>query len=159
MTRAAASVLLALALLAVRPSTAFADVTGFFGLATSPTTRPARGFAFGINLLIVGFEFEYGRTSEDAVKAAPDVQTYMFNGMLMTPTGDTSLYVTAGGGMFRERFGETGETNFGTNIGGGLRIGLVGPLRLRFDYRIFNLRGTAKYKTPQRFYAGVNIAF
>jgi hypothetical protein len=83
----------------------------------------------------------------------------MFNGLLMTPTGGTQLYVTMGGGVFRERFGALGETNFGTNIGGGVKIGLFGPIRLRLDYRVYSLRGTPRYSTPQRFYAGINIPF
>jgi hypothetical protein len=149
----------AVALVAVHPVPASADVTGFLGLTTSPSTRPARGFAVGINLLIVGFEFEYSKTSEDAVKVSPSLTTGMFNGLLMTPTGGTQLYVTVGGGVFRERFGALGETNFGTNIGGGIKIGLFGPIRLRLDYRIYNLRGTPRYNTPQRFYAGINIPF
>lgn len=159
MKRTIVPVLLALALVTARPSPAYADLTAFLGLTTSPSTRPARGFAFGINLIIVGFEFEYSKTAEEAVKAAPGLTTSMFNGLVMTPTGDTQLYVTAGGGFFRERFGDLTETSFGTNIGGGLKLGLAGPLRLRVDYRIFNLRGSPRYKTPQRFYAGINIAF
>ena len=35
------------------------------------------------------------------------------------------------------------QTNFGSNIGGGAKINLVGPLRLRVDYRVFNLHGIA----------------
>ena len=31
------------------------------------------------------------------------------------------------------------ETGFGTNVGGGVKIDLVGPLRLRLDYRVFKL--------------------
>jgi hypothetical protein len=149
----------ALALVAVHPAPAAADVTGFLGLMTTPSTRPARGFAVGINLLIVGFEFEYNRTAEDAVKVAPGLTSGMFNGMVMTPTGNTQLYVTIGGGVFRERFGALTETNFGTNFGGGIKIGLLGPIRLRLDYRVFDLRGTPRYKNPQRFYAGINIPF
>ena len=158
MKRVSALALLALALVAARPAPAYADLTAFLGLGTSPSTRPARGFAFGINLLIVGFEFEYSRTAEDLVKAAPGLTTGMFNGMVMTPTGNTQVYLTAGGGLFRERISDTTATSFGTNIGGGVKIGLVAPLRLRLDYRVYNLR-QAGYKTPQRFYAGVNIAF
>lgn len=158
MKRVSALALLALALVAARPAPAYADLTAFLGLMTSPSTRPARGFAFGINLLIVGFEFEYSKTAEDLVKAAPGLTTGMFNGMVMTPTGNTQVYLTAGGGLFRERISDTTATSFGTNIGGGVKIGLVGPLRLRLDYRVYNLR-QAGYKTPQRFYAGVNIAF
>ena len=76
----------------------------------------------------------------------------------MTPT-KTQLYLTAGGGFFREKFPTSSETSFGTNIGGGIKWTLMGPLQLRVDYRIFNLRGGAKYKNPQRIYAGLNLHF
>ena len=82
----------------------------------------------------------------------------MFNALLQTPTR-TQLYVTAGGGFYRERFGEVTETSFGTNIGGGLKIPLAGPLRVRLDYRVFSLRGQPLYTNPQRFYGGVNLGF
>jgi len=38
-------------------------------------------------------------------------------------------------------------------------VTLTGPLRLRFDYRLFNLRGDPLYPKVHRFYAGVNLAF
>jgi hypothetical protein len=82
----------------------------------------------------------------------------MLNGLIQTPTR-TQLYLTAGGGVFRERLAGGGETMVGTNIGGGVKLPLAGPLRLRLDYRVFNLRGTPLHATPQRFYAGVNLAF
>ena len=150
---------LALMIVAVGPAPAAADITGFLGLTTSPATRGARGFSIGINLLVVGFEVEYSKTVEDIDKFAPGLVTTMFNGLVMTPTGNNQLYLTAGGGIFRERFGELTETQFGTNIGGGLKFGLFGPLRVRLDYRVFSLRGNARYKNPQRFYAGINIPF
>jgi hypothetical protein len=83
----------------------------------------------------------------------------MFNGLLSTPTTGFQLYGTIGGGVYRERFGELTETSFGTNFGGGAKVTLVGPLRLRVDYRVFNLRGGAVHKTPQRFYVGANLRF
>ena len=83
----------------------------------------------------------------------------MFNGMIMTPTSGVQLYATAGGGFYRERLLEQQETHFGTNVGGGAKITLVGPLRLRLDYRVFNLRGSPLHRSPHRFYAGANIAF
>jgi hypothetical protein len=159
MKRISFLVAVAVGLAAVCPAPASADVTGFLGLTTTPSTRPARGFAVGLNLLIVGFEFEYSKTAEDAVKVSPSLTTGMFNGLLMTPTTGAQLYVTMGGGVFRERFGALGETNFGTNFGGGIKIGILGPIRLRLDYRVYNLRGTAQHRTPQRFYAGINIPF
>ena len=50
-------------------------------------------------------------------------------------------------------------TNVGTNFGGGVKISLLGPLRVRVDYRVFKLSGDAVYETPQRFYVGANLAF
>jgi len=44
-------------------------------------------------------------------------------------------------------------------VGGGVKMSLIGPLRLRLDYRVFTLRGSPLYEKPQRFYAGVNLKF
>jgi hypothetical protein len=83
----------------------------------------------------------------------------MINGLVQTPTR-TQFYLTGGGGFFRERLAGEGETSFGTNIGGGIKMPLAGPLRLRLDYRVFNLRGAdTLYPHPQRFYVGLNVAF
>jgi hypothetical protein len=40
-----------------------------------------------------------------------------------------------------------------------MKVRLAGPVRLRLDYRVFNLRGSPRYSTPQRFYAGLNLSF
>jgi hypothetical protein len=140
------------------PTPASADITAFWGLSPTPTTRSARGFSAGINLVVFGFEFEFASTAEDLSEGAPGLTTGMLNGLIQTPTR-TQLYLTAGGGVFRERLAGGGETMVGTNIGGGVKLPLAGPLRLRLDYRVFNLRGTPLHATPQRFYAGVNLAF
>jgi hypothetical protein len=147
--------------LLLAPSTASADITAFLGINPTPVNRTVRGAAVGMGLLIVGFEVEYSHASEDLVEGAPSLHTFMFNGLLQTPFPIAGLqfYGTAGGGIFRERLDETSETNFGTNIGGGVKMSLVGPLRLRLDYRVFALRGSPLYTHPQRFYAGVNLKF
>jgi hypothetical protein len=149
---------LVLVLVSVLPRTASADVTAFWGFSPKPATRAAKGFAIGLSLMIVAFEFEYASTSESLEDIAPGLRTGMINGLLQTPTR-AQFYLTAGGGRFREELAETSETSFGTNIGGGMKMTLVGPLRLRIDYRVFNLRGSPVYKTPQRFYAGANFSF
>ena len=149
---------LTVAALLLTPATALADVTAFMGATLTPSSRAVRGAAIGLSLLVVGFEFEYASTAEDLAEGSPSLRTGMINGLVQTPTR-TQLYVTAGGGFFREALGGGSETGFGTNVGGGVKVGLVGPLRLRLDYRIFNLRGNALYKNPQRFYAGVNLTF
>jgi hypothetical protein len=143
------------------PSSAFADFTAFLGVNPTPTNRTLTGLSGGVGLLIVGFEFEYASTREDADELAPGLKTYMFNGLLQTPfpIGGMQFYGTAGGGIFRETLNDDRETNVGINVGGGVKWTLAGPLRLRFDYRVFTLQGSARYDKPQRFYAGLNLKF
>jgi opacity protein-like surface antigen len=164
------SLFIAVALVLATASTASADLTAFLGRATTPEARTAQGIAIGTGLLIVGFEFEYGATDEalaatsTAAADAPAIKTYMFNGLLQTPVpiARMQFYGTLGGGVYHETLstdpGNDG-TNFGTNVGGGAKISLAGPLRLRLDYRVFSLRGTPRHSTVQRFYAGVNLKF
>ena len=143
----------------VRPAPAAADVTAFLGFSPTPETRTTRGFAVGMNFLIVGVEFEYANTREKEAERVPGLATSMFNGIVSTPTTGIQFYGTIGGGFYRERLGDESETSFGTNIGGGAKVTLAGPFRLRVDYRVFNLRGGAAHKTPHRFYAGINLRF
>lgn len=141
---------------------AFADLTAFLGSNRTPSNRTVTGAALGISLLIVGFEFEYSATREDRAAHAPSLKTGMFNVVVQTPFGGLSglqFYGTAGGGMYREQLDVREESSFGSNIGGGVKISLAGPLRLRFDYRLFSLRGNPLHRRPQRLYAGLNFAF
>jgi hypothetical protein len=150
--------LLTLLCLAGTSAPAFADITAFWGFSPTPDARSSRGFAGGINLVILGFEFEYSNTAEDPLAGAPSLTTGMINGLVQTPTS-TQFYLTAGGGFFRERLLGEGETHVGTNLGGGVKFPVIGPLRLRLDYRVFNLRGSPLYRHPHRFYAGANFSF
>jgi opacity protein-like surface antigen len=149
------------AALLLLPSTASADVTAFLGVNATPTNRTVKGFAGGVGLLIVGFEFEYADTKEDPIERAPSLRTFMFNGLAQTPIpiGGMQFYATAGGGIYRERLDASSETNVGVNVGGGVKMSLAGPLRLRLDYRVFTLKGSPRHPTPQRFYAGINLKF
>ena len=151
--------LCALLLSVLFPARAWADATAFWGLNYTPTTRTAKGFAIGVSLVIIGFEYEYSHTSEDEPQAAPNLLSHMGNVLVQTPTGRAQLYFTAGGGFYQETY-RTFETNgFGTNLGGGLKFTIAGPLRLRVDYRIFTLRGDPLYPHPKRLYFGATIAF
>lgn len=150
-----------LAMLAI-PSRASADVTAFLGVNPTPSNRVLTGVSGGIGLLIVGFEFEYANTREDVDQLAPSLRTFMFNGLLQTPVpiAGMQFYGTAGGGVYREELLDVSETNVGINVGGGVKMNLAGPLRLRLDYRIFTLRGAeVRHSKPQRFYAGLNLKF
>jgi hypothetical protein len=141
------------------PVPAFADATVFLGMLNKPDQHMVRGFSAGIGLLVVGFEFEYANAAEDLVKARPSLTTGMGNVLVQTPFSKVQLYGTVGGGMYRERLGESQETNVGVNIGGGVKFSVLGPLRVRLDYRIFNLRGEPLHATVHRGYAGLNLKF
>jgi hypothetical protein len=145
-------------ILALGPAPASADATFFFGYSPNPSGRPARGFALGATMAIVGFEFEYSNTTEKETPAAPGLKTYMFNVAFVSPTA-VQVYLTAGGGLYNEDLLDRSETSFGTNFGGGIKFSLAGPLRLRLDYRVFALSGDPIEKSSQRFYAGANVAF
>jgi hypothetical protein len=173
------SLLPAAALLAVAGAAtpAYADLTAFVGGQTNPSTRMTRGVSGGSGFLILGFEGEYAQAGGDdqcpavavgGAECAPSVRTVMFNGLVQTPRGvvpKVQLYATAGGGYYRIRFEslDQQETGFGTNVGGGVKIELAGPLRLRLDYRIFRLSNAFQSRgveaTSQRLYAGANVAF
>ena len=151
----------ALLLLLLVPTHAHADITAFLGVNPTPVNRPVKGIAGGIGLLIVGFEFEYADTSADEIEAAPRLRTYMGNGLIQTPIpiAGMQFYATAGGGVYRESLLDVSETHVGINVGGGVKMSLIGPLRLRLDYRVFTLRGEPRHPNPHRFYAGLNLKF
>ena len=153
--------LLASAVLLGAASPAFADATAFIGTTSTPANRTAKGFALGVGLLVVGFEFEYATTSEEPDEAAPGLRTGMGNLLLQTPFAVFGLqpYFTTGGGVYRETLGTASETHFGINSGGGVKISLLGPVRARVDYRVFHLRGEPLHDTVHRVYAGVNLRF
>ena len=157
---AADAAIAALLLVGLTPRPAKADATVFLGTTTSPTHRTVKGFAVGVSLVIVGFEFEYANTAEDAALNAPSLQTTSGNAFAQTfGLPGFQLYATTGAGAYRERLGPDQETNFVLNNGGGVKVTLAGPLRARVDYRIFSLHGNPQHATVQRIYAGLNLAF
>jgi opacity protein-like surface antigen len=157
-SRSAAFVLLTL-LVTVRPASA--DITAFLGVTPTPENRLARGLAAGVGLLIVGFEGEYSHTSENEDEGLPGLRTWSGNALLQTPNdiGGIQLYGTAGVGLYRERVGADTETSTAVNLGGGIKMKVVGPLRLRLDYRVFRLQGDPRHQSYQRVYAGANLRF
>lgn len=157
-----ASVLtLTLIMLGASASPARADITAFLGVSPTPHNHAVKGFGVGVGLLIVGFEFEYADLSEDSFEQLPGLRTYAGNVLVQTPIEvlGTQFYATAGAEGYRETLGASEETYFGTNIGGGAKIKLVGPIRVRVDYRIFRLQGSPIHTTYQRLYVGGNLKF
>ena len=157
----AIALLLALGLVILAPSSAFADATLFLGANMSPANRTAKGFALGAGLLFIGFEFEYSDTTDDLPSRAPALKTGMGNLLLQSPVAFAGIqpYFTVGGGMYHEDLGAFGNTGFGMNTGGGVKISLLGPIRLRVDYRVFSLKNGALTTPAHRVYAGLNLKF
>jgi opacity protein-like surface antigen len=153
--------ILACALVALAARPARADATIFLGADVTPSNRATKGLAVEAGFLVVGFEFEYAQTSEDTAERAPSLKTGMANLLLQTPLPVLGLqpYVTAGVGLYHEELGIHDDTGLGLNTGGGVKIGLVGPLRLRLDYRVFSLGSGALTSPAHRLYAGLNLAF
>ena len=153
--------LMVLIVLVAVAAPARADATLFLGTNTTPDGRLTRGGAIGAGLLVVGFEFEYSTTVEEVATASPSLKIGSANGILQTPIPvfGMQFYVTAGGGIYRERLGSATETGFAPNVGGGVKWKLAGPLRLRLDYRTFKLGRGALYSPSHRLYAGLNLKF
>lgn len=147
--------------LAASAAPARADITAFLGLSPTPERHTVKGFAGGLSLVVVGFEFEFSHLGEETPEALPGLKTYSANVFVQTPVEvkGTQFYATAGGSGYRENLGVRQESHVGINLGGGLKVRVLGPVRLRLDYRVFQLRGEPLYSTYQRFYAGANITF
>jgi hypothetical protein len=151
---------------------ASADLTAFIGSTTrSPSHQTVRGAAIGLSLAVVGFEFEYSDTSENAQHSTPALQSSIFNVLVQTPFEISRLqfYGTIGGGIYRERISDSVDIGFGSNIGAGLKVSLIGPLRARIDYRVFRLGRDSVVclsmncppanNSTQRVYVGFNVGF
>jgi opacity protein-like surface antigen len=149
------------AVLSLVAAPARADITAFIGANLTGANRQVRGAAVGAGLLIVAFEFEYAFTPNDPTATAPSLKTGMGNVLLQTPIAIMGVqpYFTTGGGLFQETLGTHKETNFGLNSGGGAKIALAGPIRLRVDYRVLKLGSGALNSPAHRIYAGLNLKF
>jgi hypothetical protein len=155
---------LALTLVLTGSTTVWADATVFVGANTTPKNRRVEGVAIGTGLLLLGFEFEYANTSKSdkpSGTTAPSLKTGMANVLVQTPFAILGFqpYFTAGAGLFRERLGTHQQTSVAPNVGGGVKLSLIGPLRLRLDYRVFRLGDGALYSPAHRLYAGLNLKF
>ena len=155
---------LALVLLLAAAWPARADLTVFAGLQNQPSIRPSTGISLGLGLLVVGWEVEVARVGEESEEGAPSVATgtgslYVQNPI---PINGMQFYGIAGAGLYRERLTRPSdiyqETNVHLAVGGGAKIALAGPLKLRLDYRIFKLRNALR-TNPQRIYAGLALSF
>jgi opacity protein-like surface antigen len=153
--------MLAVLLTGLAAGPAFADLTGFIGANITPKSRHTEGFAVGGGLLILGFEFEYASAPEEPAAQAPSLNSGMGNVLLQAPFSIYGFqpYATAGAGIYRESLGTHQQTGLGLNTGGGVKITLAGPVRLRLDYRVFKLGDGALDSPVHRVYVGLNLKF
>ncbi len=140
---------------------ASADATVFLGANTTPANRAVKGIAVGIGLVVIGFEFEYAATSDDPSAAAPSLKTGTGSLLLQSPVPFFGFqpYFTTGAGLYHETLGIHSDTSAELATGGGVKVSLVGPIRLRVDYRVFKLGSGALYSPAHRIYAGLNLKF
>jgi hypothetical protein len=138
---------------------AFADLTAFIGVNTTPANRPVKGLALSLGAIVFAFELEYAVANGDDPSSAPSVTTTMGNLLVQTPFPVFGLqpYVTTGGGAYREVLGARRDTSFALSTGGGIKVSLVGPLQLRVDYRVFKPGDDALYSPSHRVYVGANL--
>ena len=148
-------------LLACAAAPASADVTAFLGANTTPANRQVRGGAVGFGLLVVGFELEYAFTPDEPAANAPSLKTGTGNLVLQPPFAIFGFqpYFITGGGFYSEQLAAHSDIGFGVDTGGGVKVSLAGPLRLRVDYRLFRLGSGALNPTTHRVYAGLNLKF
>jgi len=161
MRHASLKALLVALVVLLAPALARADATLFIGANTSPVNRTAKGFAIGAGLVVIGFEFEYSDTTNDVNAGAPSLKTGTGNLLLQSPVAFAGFqpYLEIGGGLYHEELNTISNTGFVGGTGGGLKIALIGPLRLRVDYRAFTLKNGALTTPAHRVYAGVNLKF
>lgn len=159
--KSAGRVLLAGVVTVLSATPVFGDVTGFIGPNTTPKNRLTQGFAVGAGVRLVGFEVEYAGTPDEPQAQAPALTTGSANVLLQTPFAIFGFqpYATSGTGIYRETFGAHRKTGIVLNTGGGVKISLVGPVRLRVDYRIMRLGEGALESPVQRVYVGINLKF
>lgn len=156
------------AVIVMFPVSARADVTMLVGPMLVGGPRPSVGVAYSYCPSVVGFEIEYLGTL-GGVSAADSPAGGIFASLIVQPatTSNLQFFAIGGFGIWSEKFANGDGTGGldAKNIGGGVKIRLAGPLRLRLDYRLFVLgdlqdgdRGpTTKY--PQRFSAGLQLVF
>lgn len=151
---------LALLALASVPPASRADslVAGFVGQNSGGnvgTERPTTwGASVGTTGRLVGFEIEFGRTSDFFQTGASlgpksSVTTVMGNVMLGGGGVGVRPYVTGGFGLLRFNVDRAGalldglsRSDFGVNAGGGVLVSLAPSFAIRGDLRYFrSLRG------------------
>jgi len=155
------------ALVLMTPLSARADATVLVGLTSVDALRPSFGWSFSYRPSAVGVEVEYLSTVPGDYSAGG-----IFGSVIVVPgtISNVQIFVLGGVGVWGEGFDGGKRTGVlsAANVGGGVLVGLGGPVRLRLDYRLFRLGEVAEAevgaiapsrKHPQRIAAGLYFDF
>ena len=121
------------------------------------TSRKPRWMLWGRLLLLTpGFQLGFWLRVQRALKTVPVVGPALRRCLWYVTTiwfsCDVDPEVEIGPGLYLPH-------PLGIVIGGGVKIALAGPLRLRVDYRVFKLGTGARFSPSHRIYAGLNLKF
>ena len=140
-------------------STASADITAFLGSDHDAVERAwSRASPSASGLLIVGVRIRVRATptriwSRRRRDCGRSCSTVCCRRRSRSPGCSSTAPPAAA--CYRETLStSSSETNFGINVGGGVKMSLAGPLRLRLDYRVFTLRGTPLHSKPAALLCG-----
>ncbi len=142
------------------------NVTAFAGVAMAAGPHVAIGVAVGVRPRPgpVSIEFEYSRSRSDPPAGVPAIVTFSGNLLVQLPIRPSrfQFYGTFGVGLYVLLLDHrSSEPNDARNFGGGVKITLAGPLKLRMDYREFRLAriGGEDHSNEHRFCVGIVTGF
>ena len=142
------------------------NITAFCGVAMAPGPHPAIGVAVGHKPHPgpVSLEFEYWRSWRDPIEGVPAIGTFAVNILteLSPRQSRFQFYGTFGAGLYALLHeDQVSEVTDARNIGGGAKVSLAGPLKLRMDYRAFFLTKLdgKDLSNEHRFYVGIVAGF
>ena len=146
-----------------QPPDAPVSITAFGGMAMAFGTHPATGVAVAMKPHPgpVSLEFEYVRSQPNPVASGSGIATLAGN-ILVQPTRQRAglqYYGTFGVGFYSVLRDYQGSTDSARNIGGGAKVTLAGPWKLRMDYRAFLLARTGGNHLAHRIYVGMAAGF
>lgn len=158
-----ASGVLAITLL-LTAAPAYADGTIFLGVNSTP--NPVVGISGGQTRGRTGWELEYAVTRFKPTASRPSLYTVTGNFLVYGTENERKIrpFGLVGFGAYGEsRADGRGAHDMTYVVGGGARWRLAGVAGLRFDYRLFFLKGPADERpsssVSHRLAVGLNLAF
>jgi hypothetical protein len=120
------------------------NVTVHGGVALAPDAHPAIGVAVGVRPrpTPVSLEFEFARSRSEPAAGVPGIVTLQGNLLFQVPvrSARVEVYGTVGAGLYTLlRDNGLSEPNDARNFGGGVKVWLADPVKLRVDYRAIRL--------------------